>query len=101
MSLVALLGYAIVCGVGAMICWRGVRMPKKPWLAGLACVCMVILAVSAWNSLSFLNLAMQAYAMGVTDPVLVPSSVWDLASLAVVVKWAPLWLLGGANGSAQ
>lgn len=76
-------------------------MPKKPWLAGLACVCMAILFASAWNSLQLLNLAMQAYAMGVRDPVQIQSSVWDLASLGVVIKWAPLWLLGGANGSAQ
>lgn len=99
--MLTLLAWALVCIMGALICWRGVRMPKKPLLAGLACVCMAILACAAWNSLQLLNLAMQAYAQGVRDELRIPGSVWDIASLGVVAKWAPLWLLGGASGPAQ
>lgn len=94
MSMVTCLAWAIACLIAALICWRGVRMPKRPALAALACVCMAILATSAWNALQLVNIAMQAHAMGIRDELKIPGSVWSLASIGVVIKFAPLWLLG-------
>lgn len=84
-------------GFCAFVAWRGVRNTlNKPVLGVVATVCMLILGLAAWNSLSLLNLGMQAYAMGVHDDLIVPVDLIQIGAMATVVKFAPLWLLGKA-----
>ena len=97
MSLLALMLLAVLYGFCALIAWQGVRnTPSKPVLGVVATICMLVLGIAAWNSLSLLNLGMQAYAMGVQDDLIVPVDLFQLGALATVVKFAPLWLLGKA-----
>lgn len=93
MSMVTLLAWAIACLFGAFVCYRGIDR-ARPWLSALALVCMLVLGAAGWRSLELLNLSMQAYAMGVDEPIQIPGSIWSLASIGVVIKYAPLWLLG-------
>lgn len=97
MSLVALLLLAVLYGFCAFIAWNGVRKTaQQPVLGVVATICMLILGIAAWNSLSLLNLGMQAYAMGVQDSLIVPVDLFQIGALVTVVKFAPLWLLGKA-----
>jgi hypothetical protein len=97
LSLIALLLLAVLYGFCTFVAWRGVRNTlSRPVLGLVATICMVVLGVAAWNSLSLLNLGMQAYAMGVQDDLIVPVDLFQIGALATVVKFAPLWLLGKA-----
>jgi hypothetical protein len=94
-SMLALLVMAIIYAFCAFLFWRGVRNTlEQPILGVLATICMAIAAAAAWDSLRLLDLAMQAYAMGVKDDVYIPINAFQAGSLVVALKYAPLWLLG-------
>lgn len=84
-------------GFCAFVAWRGVRNTlNKPVLGAVATVCMLVLGLAAWNTLVLLEFGIEAYAMGVTDDLIIPMHVWDIAAALTVLKFAPLWLLGKA-----
>jgi hypothetical protein len=91
--MLAFLAWALFCLFGAFVCWHGIRK-SRPWLSGLACVCGAVLVVSGLRALGLLNTSLEAYAVGEPPPATLPGSIWSIASLGVVVKFAPLWLLG-------
>lgn len=92
--LAALLGYAMILTFAAVVAWQGVRRtPDRPLLGVLATACVVALTITAWQAFGAVSAAMEAYAVG--DPMPgAPGNLWAFGSLAVVVKYAPLWLLG-------
>lgn len=97
MSLLAVLFLAILYTCCAFIAYRGVRTTlQRPLLGALALVCMVVMGLAAWHNLTLLNLGMQAYAMGVTDDLVIPVDLWQVGAFVAVAKYAPLWLLGKA-----
>lgn len=97
MSLLAVLFLAVLYTCCAFIAWRGVRTTlQRPLLGFVALVCMLVMAVAAWENLALLSLGMQAYSMGVTDDLVIPVGLWQLGAFVATAKFAPLWLLGKA-----
>lgn len=92
--LLALLAWAALLTFAAIVAWQGVRRtPDRPLMGLLATVCVVALGITAWQAFQATGQALEAYAVG--DPMPgAPANLWAFGSLAVVVKYAPMWLLG-------
>ena len=90
----ALLAWAMLLTFAAIVAWQGVRRtPDRPLMGLMATACMLALSVTAWQAFQATGAALEAYAVGGPAPG-APGNLFAFGSLAVVVKYAPLWLLG-------
>lgn len=95
MTLVALLLLSLLFLAFALVDWRGVRNTlQRPIQGFVALVCMLVLGGAAWSNLALLSDALQAYGMGVTDPVIPSLNLFQVLAVAITAWFAPRWLVG-------